>query len=258
MDILHREPGRADYDINKDFTTPTPTSYIGKPVYVLTSAHTFSGGEEFCYDMQSLKRATLVGETTGGGANPGTIRPLGAGLSMFLPTGKARSPITGASWEGAGVRPDIAVPAGLALKVALEKLGQKPRSEDIAALSQASLFHMRTTPLPGAEAALRRMIETNARGQPDYDQYGSALAEAVRGRLPTIQARLAALGPIRSVTFRGPSMMGGDRFEVKFANGVLLWSISLAPDGKVVGANFSPAPLTAGPATPARTEAPTT
>jgi hypothetical protein len=131
--------------------------------------------------------------------------------------------------------------------VALEKLGEKPPSRDIAALSKASLFHLRATPLPGAEAALRRMIETTARGQPDYDQYGPGLAEAVRSQLPAVQARLAALGPIQSVTFRGPSMIGGDSFEVKFANGALFWSISLTPDGKIGGANFTPAP----PPTPA-------
>ena len=255
MDILWRKPGTGDYRTDRDFTTPTPTSYLGKPVYVLTSARTFSGGEEFCYDMQALKRAVLVGEITGGGANPGGARPVGAGLMMFLPTGKGISPITGANWEGVGVKPDIAVPADQALKVALERLGQKPASQDVAVLSQAALFHIRETPLPGTEVALRRMIETNARGQPDYDRYAPGLADAVRLQLPAVQARLAALGPIQSVTFRGPSMNGGDSFEVKFANGDLLWSISLTPDGKVGGANFSPVPP--GPATspPAHTKA---
>jgi Peptidase family S41/N-terminal domain of Peptidase_S41 in eukaryotic IRBP len=36
-----------------------------KPVYVLTSARTFSGAEQFSYDLKMLKRATLVGEKTG-------------------------------------------------------------------------------------------------------------------------------------------------------------------------------------------------
>lgn len=255
MDILWRKPGTGDYRTDRDFTTPTPTSYLGKPVYVLTSARTFSGGEEFCYDMLALERAVLVGQITGGGANPGGARPVGAGLMMFLPTGKGISPITGANWEGVGVKPDIAVPADQALKVALERLGQKPASSDIAALSQASLFHVRETPLPGTEGALRRMIETNARGQPDYDRYVPALADAVRLQLPAVQVRLAALGPIQSVTFRGPSMNGGDSFEVKFANGDLLWSISLTPDGKVGGANFSPVPPGPAATPPARPKA---
>jgi hypothetical protein len=160
---------------------------------------------------------------------------------MFLPIGKARSPVTGANWEGVGVKPDIAAPADDALKVALEKLGATPKSGDIAALSEASLFAMRATPQPGAEAALRHMIETTARGQPDYDQLAPGLAEVAPSQFPAAQGLLAALGPIQSVTWRGPAM-GGDSFEVRFEKGAQLWSIALSPAGKVASVFFSPAP----------------
>jgi hypothetical protein len=180
MDLLWRKPGTADYRTDQTFTTSTPTTFAGKPVYVLTSERTFSGGEEFCYDMQAMKLAVLVGETTGGGANPGGGRPLGAGMTMFLPGGKARSPITGTNWEGVGVKPDIAVASGSALKVALEKLGQTTQQTEIGELSQASLFHMRDAALPGTEAALRRMIESAAQGDPDYDQMSPEFAKVVR------------------------------------------------------------------------------
>jgi hypothetical protein len=46
------------------------TRYADRPVYMLTSSHTFSGGEDFCYTLQALGRAELIGETTGGGAHP--------------------------------------------------------------------------------------------------------------------------------------------------------------------------------------------
>ena len=46
------------------------TRYVDRPVYVLTSSRTFSGGEDFCYTLQALGRAELIGETTGGGAHP--------------------------------------------------------------------------------------------------------------------------------------------------------------------------------------------
>lgn len=89
-----------------------------KPIYVLTSSRTFSGAEEFAYNLKTRKRATIVGETTGGGANPGRGVPLPYDLTVFVPTGRAINPITKTNWEGVGVKPDIAVPAADALEVA--------------------------------------------------------------------------------------------------------------------------------------------
>ena len=89
-----------------------------RPVYVLTSARTFSGGEECAYDFQTQKRAALVGEKTGGGANPGDGYAIGRGFAAFIPNGRAINPVTKANWEHVGVTPDIAVPAADAQKVA--------------------------------------------------------------------------------------------------------------------------------------------
>jgi hypothetical protein len=90
-----------------------------KPVYVLTSARTFSGAEEFAYNLQTRRRATIVGETTGGGAHPGEGVSLPHGLFMFVPTGRAINPVTKTNWEGVGVKPDTAVAADAALEAAL-------------------------------------------------------------------------------------------------------------------------------------------
>jgi hypothetical protein len=95
-----------------------------KPIYVLTSARTFSAAEEFAYNLQTRKRATIVGETTGGGANPGRGVPLPYDLTLFVPTGRAINPITRTNWEGVGVKPDVAAPAADALDVALRLAGQ--------------------------------------------------------------------------------------------------------------------------------------
>ena len=100
------------------WTSGLPQVRYTRPVYVLTSALTFSGGEECAYDFQTQKRATLIGDTTGGGANPGTVFTLGHGLVAFIPTGRAINPITRTNWEHVGVKPDIAVPAEQALQVA--------------------------------------------------------------------------------------------------------------------------------------------
>jgi C-terminal processing protease CtpA/Prc len=93
------------------------TRYL-KPVYVLTSPRTFSGGEECAYDFQTQKRGIVVGETTGGGANPGDDFSITHDFVAFIPTGKAINPVTHTNWEHVGVKPDIAVPAADAQKTA--------------------------------------------------------------------------------------------------------------------------------------------
>ncbi|CAI2767174.1 S41 family peptidase [Flavobacterium collinsii] len=76
------------------------------PLFIITGARTFSGAEEFSYNMQTQKRATLVGEVTGGGANPGDILEVNSLLEIFIPTGTAINPITKTNWEGIGVIPE--------------------------------------------------------------------------------------------------------------------------------------------------------
>ena len=119
--------------------------YTGKDVYVLTSGRTFSGAEEFSYNLKNLKRATLVGETTGGGANPGGGNRLSAHFGAFIPTGRAVSPVTRTNWEGTGVEPDVKVPADQALRTA-----------QVLALKKA----VERTTDEGLKRALQREIET--------------------------------------------------------------------------------------------------
>lgn len=89
-----------------------------KPVYVLTSSRTFSAAEEFSYNLRQLKRATLIGETTGGGAHPGELRKVGEHFRMFVSTGRAINPVSKTNWEGTGVEPHLPVKADDALRVA--------------------------------------------------------------------------------------------------------------------------------------------
>jgi hypothetical protein len=90
----------------------------GKPVFVLTSSQTFSGGEEFTYNLKSLKRATIIGETTGGGAHPVSGHRIDDHFIIGVPFARAVNPITKTNWEGTGVEPDVKVPAAEALDVA--------------------------------------------------------------------------------------------------------------------------------------------
>ncbi|MEU1285071.1 S41 family peptidase [Kitasatospora sp. NPDC005856] len=91
-----------------------------KPLYVLTSGDTFSGGEELAYDLQQLKRAEVVGEVTRGGAHPREGWTLHPHLELGVPIARAVNPVSGTNWEGVGVRPDVPCDAGEALDRALE------------------------------------------------------------------------------------------------------------------------------------------
>jgi hypothetical protein len=89
-----------------------------KPVYVLTSVRTFSAAEEFTYNLKTLKRATIVGETTGGGAHPGGVRRISDHFGIWVPAGRAINPITKSNWEGTGIEPDIKTDAPRAVETA--------------------------------------------------------------------------------------------------------------------------------------------
>jgi len=100
----------------------------GKPVFVLTSSRTFSGGEEFTYNLKMLKRATIIGETTGGGAHPVSGHRIDDHFMIGVPFARAVNPISKTNWEGTGVEPDVKVPAGDALDVAKKMAAEQIRS----------------------------------------------------------------------------------------------------------------------------------
>ncbi len=81
------------------------------PLYLLTSARTFSAAEDFSYSLQQLERATIVGEPTKGGAHPVDVLIIEEDILLQVPIGRSVNPITGANWEGIGVQPNLAVPA---------------------------------------------------------------------------------------------------------------------------------------------------
>jgi hypothetical protein len=133
--------------IRKEDTTQQfwTSSYVPGPrmtdvdLYILTSDYTFSAAEEFTYNLKNLKRATIVGETTGGGAHPNETRFFAnLNVGMSLPFGRAINPITGTNWEGVGVEPDIRCPADQALDLArleaLKKISDKTMDADRKAI----------------------------------------------------------------------------------------------------------------------------
>ncbi len=115
--IYSRDTGQTEQAWTTSFV---PGKRYGKekPVYVLTSAKTVSAAEAFAYDLQAVKRATIVGEVTMGGANPGNVFRVTDHFHMQIAQGRAVNPVTKTNWEGTGVTPDVRVRADLALATA--------------------------------------------------------------------------------------------------------------------------------------------
>jgi hypothetical protein len=108
--------------------SPVPGNRLAdKPVYVLTSARTFSGAEQFCYDLKMLKRATLVGETTGGAAHAGVFHRIDDHFGMGIPETKPINPFSKTDWAETGVEPDVKVKAGDALATAVKLAESKQK-----------------------------------------------------------------------------------------------------------------------------------
>jgi hypothetical protein len=98
-------------------------AFPDQPIYVLVGHGTFSAAEAVAYDLQAAGRATIIGQPTGGGANPSTGMDLGPWFTVIMPIGEARHPVTGVNWEGVGVQPDVVVPTAEALDQALRLAG---------------------------------------------------------------------------------------------------------------------------------------
>ncbi len=116
--FLTRSKGSVTLQRHYTATTVGAPRYLDKPLFVLISNQTFSGGEQFAYDLKSLHRAELVGQSTGGGANPVDAYRLNNHFAISVPFGTAHNPYTETNWEGVGVAPDIDAPTKSALLVA--------------------------------------------------------------------------------------------------------------------------------------------
>jgi len=118
-DIFHADTGETRQFWSLPYVPGT--RYLDRPVYVLTSTRTFSGGEDLCYTLQALGRAELIGETTGGGAHPTRGFPISAAVHIAVPFARSINPVTGTNWQGTGVVPDTEVPADQAYGAAYAK-----------------------------------------------------------------------------------------------------------------------------------------
>jgi C-terminal processing protease CtpA/Prc len=123
-DLWERKSGKTE-EYWTSATVPGKRFGDDKPVFVLTSKRTFSGAEEYTYDVKNQKRATVVGETTGGGAHPVSGHRADEHFMIGVPGARAINPVTHTNWEGTGVEPDVKVPAADALTTAQKLATEK-------------------------------------------------------------------------------------------------------------------------------------
>ena len=128
-DIYYREGDRWENYWTLPFVPGAKP--VNADLYILTSARTFSGAEEFTYNMKNLKRGTVIGETTGGGAHPTRTMIVQKDYILRVPYARSINPFSKTNWEGTGVTPDIACPASEAFDkayaLAIEKLAAKTK-----------------------------------------------------------------------------------------------------------------------------------
>jgi retinol-binding protein 3 len=137
---------RRTRDDDVQFWTAASVSaprYLGKPVYVLTAKHTFSAAEGLTFDLRHFAGATVVGERTRGGANPGSFQQIDDHFAVFVPTGEMFNEKVHTNWEGTGIAPDVEVPAAEAMRAAhvdaLRKLIQKKSTDARVTMWQQAL-----------------------------------------------------------------------------------------------------------------------
>ncbi len=183
-------------------------------VYILTSAFTASGGEEFTYNLKHHGRATVVGELTAGAGHGGSVHPVAAGFTAFVPDFRPVHPVTGAGWEAVGVAPDIAVDSDAALAVAHREVLRKK-----AAQAEESAG------LQGLEVEIRRLDAEIERIGTASMVDPAALEEFVGGY------------GIRTITLDGKGLhlqrVGGPRLQLVPADSADEFRVKIMPDGRV-------------------------
>ena len=166
------------------------------PLFILVSGRTGSAAEAFAYTLQAAGRATVVGERTGGAANPGSIHRTADGFRIFISGGTPINPITRANWEGVGVAPNIVVPQADAVRTAhLRALEAEP------ALPRAAAHVLETLKVGRADQAAPEQLAGRYGELEIVADHGTALLR--QGRRP--ERTLVALGGDRFSLAEDPS-----------------------------------------------------
>jgi hypothetical protein len=191
------------------FTTPDSsfTALYDIPIYILTSYKTFSAAEGLAYALQSLKRATIIGEKTRGGAHTVSYRPLGFGFIADIPFGKAIDPVTKTTWEGVGILPDIAVPAEQALEIAENFIYQKALKATQDSLQiyslkwQHEIFKSKTKPLATDSNSLKNLVGSYGLYSITFKNTTLFCQKTGMAKFPLVQMRENVFRPLENDSF---------------------------------------------------------
>ncbi|WP_181159979.1 S41 family peptidase [Sandaracinobacter neustonicus] len=188
--VFRSRTGLDGYELSP--VASTLPKRLDTPLFILVSARTGSSAEALAYTLQAAGRAVIVGERTGGAANPGSARQTADGFSIFISVSTPVNPITGTNWEGRGVTPDVAVPQDDALRVArilaLEAEGK--------ALPRQAALVLET---------LKAETAANAADQALAGRFGDLQIAESGGALRLVQGRR----PLRTLV-----PLGADRFSL--------------------------------------------
>ena len=220
-------PARASY------SEPTPVSFAGVPGLRPDQQPHLLGRRGIRLRRQGARprHAGRRADRRRRQSRPAASRSATASCAS-IPFGRAENPVTKTNWEGHGVDPDVAVPAGDALKVALERLGAEPAA-DIAAASREQVFAPRADAAAGHRGrAARAGRRAGERQRPTTTRCPRSSPKSSASSCRRMQGLFASLGELKSVTFREPGMMGGDAYDVVFANGGLIMCVGLGPEAR--------------------------
>jgi len=198
--VFHSRQGTRDEKPEQFHANPR----LDVPVYVLISARTGSAAEAFPYTLQAARRATIVGEPSGGAANPGGIVPIPGGFRVFISGGSPVNPVTGRNWEGTGVVPELATPAADALNAARARAldaivaGDARRTDAVWARQALDAAGKPASALPAYAGSYGPLsvVETNGRLELRRDRRPPLVLQSLGGDLFSVTT-----DPLMHVTF---------------------------------------------------------
>jgi hypothetical protein len=212
-----------------------PNPRLNVPLYILISGRTASAAESTAYTLQAAKRAILVGAVSGGAAHPGGEFPAGDDFFVFISTSTTVNPVTGANWEGIGVKPDVIVDPARALEraemLALENILKSNQPEAAAVETRWTLEALQAEASPARGPPLADYVGTYAGAEISTENGTLALRRGRRPAWTLVRIRNDVFcvkdEPYRRVLFERDAARHITRFQLVRAGSASTWFLKL-------------------------------